>query len=948
MSADPRVRTGGPSPVRTAATGAGIPGGIRRPTQIALVGRDQELGWLQAQFHSTTAVGLGVVLVSGAAGVGKSRLVRELAARVPADTIVLTARGYPLGATDAYGLWIEALDPLLAGLGEVDVRALCGEYLDDAAALLPRAAFFAGPRPAGAPRARLAEALTRVIDNLSLRAPVLVVLDDLHLGDPSSWELLRRIARQLPARPVLIVGTARPEQLSHNDVAAHVLFELDQDGRLLRFPLGSLDPDGVTALTTELLGRTPPTELVRWLTERSEGNPLFLRGLVRALVDEGADLSAPALRRLPEDLVERIRSRMGRFAEAPQRLLEIAAVTGRPVTAAELEGMVDRSVDELAGQLDDLVAAGALVEEETGRHLAYAYSHPLIRDAVYSDIGSARRRVLHRVVARVLSERGRLAESAEHFACAADVGDPEALDVLLRAIAEAEGREAYREAMALIGALVELLPDGDERWRAVYEAVSWEADWVVDHRADSHGAVGVRAMRAIEDLFDRTGEPAHRRGAVKFRLATFLAWGVGDLAPAAAAASEATQLFAAAGDRRSELLATREEAFIAGLRGDLVAMAERAEAVRTAAHAEGHRFVEMQACQGVGYACGFLGRLSEAETATERQIAIATEDGKTYRATVGLGVLALVKTWGGDTAAAQLLLDRAVALNPNHRDTVHLESQIVTCWWSGNMSAALEAAHEIVAWAPAGTSLRRSHGMAVAAVTAVEADRLAEADRFLGRAQQALRDRDWSAFGPVAEAAAGMLAWRTSGPAAGLPRLVASTDRLMAMRAHVWALGLVVLGIEAAAEERRIAELIHLGDQLDEIAAAMGGDGPAGTRALARGWVALLDGSRAEALESARAAVAALDRTGWNGHLARALHLLGRAADRAEAVPALERAAELCAVGGASWRRGKVLADLQRLGGVGRRAADAALGPAALSPREREIARLAATGLSAR
>src|SRR5207245_4949806 len=121
-------------------------------------------------------------------------------------------------------------------------------------------------------------------------------------------------------------------------------------------------------------------------------------------------------------------------------------------------------------------------EAEEGRDLTYEIAHPLYQEVVYASIGGARRRALHRHVARALVAAGRPGPAAAHFVRSADVGDPEAVDALRDALAQAEARELHREALALLQALLELLPAGDRRWVDVHDAMGRQPEWIVDHR----------------------------------------------------------------------------------------------------------------------------------------------------------------------------------------------------------------------------------------------------------------------------------------------------------------------------------------------------------------------------------------------------------------------------------------------------------------------------------
>ena len=125
--------------------------------------------------------------------------------------------------------------------------------------------------------------------------------------------------------------------------------------------------------------------------------------------------------------------------------------------------------------------------------------------------------------------------------------------MLLDAMRQAERREAYREALALQAELVDLLPADDQRWLEVLDAMYARAEWLIDHRAETDAPVAVRALRAIDALLEGSSDHA-RRAIVKFRLANFLAWGIGDLDAAEEACRQAHELFSRRGDRRQALL----------------------------------------------------------------------------------------------------------------------------------------------------------------------------------------------------------------------------------------------------------------------------------------------------------------------------------------------------------------------------------------------------------
>jgi hypothetical protein len=134
-------------------------------------------------------------------------------------------------------------------------------------------------------------------------------------------------------------------------------------------------------------------------------------------------------------------------------------------------------------------------------------------------------------VARSLRGAGQLAEAASHFVRCAETGEGEAIESLRDALRQAEERGAYREALAILAAVVELLPPGDRRWLDIADAISWEAEWVIDHQADVHTLMGVAAVREIDALLQSSAD-TEQRARVKFRLAAFLGWGTGEFAEA--------------------------------------------------------------------------------------------------------------------------------------------------------------------------------------------------------------------------------------------------------------------------------------------------------------------------------------------------------------------------------------------------------------------------------
>src|SRR5205814_938750 len=295
-------------------------------------------------------------------------------------------------------------------------------------------------------RLRLLEGFAVVVSNLARRAPVVVFLDDAHLADVSSWEALGYLAGTLAEARVLVVVAARPVELAENRDALPILVRLEQDGALRRLDLLPLDSVALAELAGAALDDVASPALVDWLAERSRGNALFALGLLQALEDEGADLSAPALRSLPEELKERVALGLSDLDKTELSTLELLVAMGRRVELREVAALTGLSPEQLIPILERLVRSRLAAEQERGRELAYELAHPLIQEAIYQRMGAARRRVLHRKIGRTLFAAGGLGEAAAHFARSAEVGDDEAIAALRDAVRQAEERGAYREA----------------------------------------------------------------------------------------------------------------------------------------------------------------------------------------------------------------------------------------------------------------------------------------------------------------------------------------------------------------------------------------------------------------------------------------------------------------------------------------------------------------------
>ena len=235
------------------------------------------------------------VLVLGEPGVGKTRIVTELLDLHRDDVIGLAARAYPLGATASLGLWTEAIERHLRALDAEAVLALCGPYVDDLAAILPsvredrRRPRRRRPAAGRASSPRWARCST----TSARRAPLVVMLDDVHLADGSSWEALNYLARNLMGSRILLVLTARPVELGEHRIATEIVHGLEQDGLLRRRTLGPLSREDLRTLAAAWFDADRIGDPLARLAARPVARHLAVRGRAAARARRGGRRPRP-------------------------------------------------------------------------------------------------------------------------------------------------------------------------------------------------------------------------------------------------------------------------------------------------------------------------------------------------------------------------------------------------------------------------------------------------------------------------------------------------------------------------------------------------------------------------------------------------------------------------------------------------------------------------------
>jgi DNA-binding CsgD family transcriptional regulator len=420
----------------------GVMGGrVASPT---LVGRVEELGVLEAAQGRAANGEPAVVLVGGEAGIGKTRLVAELADRHRATGVrVLVGGCLPAGGDGLpYAPIVEALRPLPTELGVGAVRHLVGPSWSELARLLPALGEPASGPAGQAAQARLFELLLGLLGRLGEQAPVILVVEDLHWADRSTRQLLAFLVRNLRFERLLLVVTYRSDE-PHPDRLGPYLAELDRSGRVERLELARLDRALTLAQLTGILDATPAADLVEAVFARSEGNPFFTEELLAA-VQAGSG-------GLPVTVRDLLRGRVKGLPAQPRRVLAVAAVAGRQVSHRLLAAVAGLDDQQLEGALRQAVAHQLLVTEP-GQD-GYQFRHALLQEVVDADLLPGERARLHASYARSLANQSELAgalpavlagELAIHWDAAGE--SAQALPARVQAGLAAERAHAYAEA----------------------------------------------------------------------------------------------------------------------------------------------------------------------------------------------------------------------------------------------------------------------------------------------------------------------------------------------------------------------------------------------------------------------------------------------------------------------------------------------------------------------
>ncbi len=600
-------------------------GRVSSPT---LIGRGHELDRAAAALTAARDGHPAFVLVAGEAGVGKTRFLREVAARAGAMGGQVLEGGCVQVGTEGlpFGPLIEALRGLTYVLPSAELDELLGSGRAELARLMPHLQrggedTFGGEPPNSSAQGRLFEHLLLLFERLATQAPLLVVIEDVHWADRSTLELLGFLARNLRQGPIVLVVSYRSDELHRRHPLLPFLAEQERSGRAERLQLSRFDRSELAAQLAAILGAQPDPDLLERIMARSQGNAFYAEELLSA--------DAPA-GRLPESLREVLLARLASLSDSTQDLMRVASAGGTRIAPTLLSSVSGTAVRDLDGALREAVAGHVLEQLEGPAEERYAFRHALVQEAVYGELLPGERTRLHAAFALALADEmstdagsSRAAELAYHWQAAHDL--PRAFDAWIGAGIGAEAIYAFAEARANFEHALELwdqVPDAAER------APLDRVDLLMRAAFHAEGPAPIRSVACIREairLVDPVTEPT-RAGLLHERLGQY-SWLTMDTATSFASYQEAVRLVPA------EPPSAARSWVLSGLARYYVETDRPAEAVAlctealSVARAAGTKEVESRALAPLGKSLVLLGDVEEGLATLRHAGEIANEVG---------------------------------------------------------------------------------------------------------------------------------------------------------------------------------------------------------------------------------------------------------------------------------------------------------------------------------
>ncbi len=482
------------------------------------VGRETELATLRMAWRAASTGRGNVIFVAGEAGIGKTRLVREMAAEVAAGGgCVLRGACHEDEWAPPYGPIAEAVTAHVRAVTNVELMRDLGSVGAALATMVPELAVRLPDLPKmhelqpDEERFRLFDAASHFLATLSTRQPVLLVLDDVHWADRAAIALLRHVARSASRHALCIVATFRDTELATSAPLAGALGTLQRESQLEILRLRGLGHEAIGRMAGAIVGAGISAPALRSIRVETQGNPFFVRELLRHLATTDppprggwpAALSVATLG-VPTSIRQLVRTRCARLAPDTQRLLTIAACCNAPFDLEVVASIVPLAESDALAAIEQALREQVLRAADSPDR--YDFTHALFRHALHEEISPSRRVRLHRQLAETIERRYRdelaehAAEIAHHYHRSVTLGDAErGLGHALTAAATAEARAAHDAAARMLQLALEFLPSADTRRPRLVAHIATALTWALSFAEAEEVAREASRMIASQD-----------------------------------------------------------------------------------------------------------------------------------------------------------------------------------------------------------------------------------------------------------------------------------------------------------------------------------------------------------------------------------------------------------------------------------------------------------------
>jgi DNA-binding SARP family transcriptional activator len=660
------------------------------PIDNPLIGRADEFTRLVELYHAASQGRTQAAVLQGEAGIGKTRLATEfLSWAVAQGAEVLRGRAYETAARLPYQPLVDALRPRLEQEAS-PTTLLSSVWLTELSRLLPELRDRSPdlPLPGGdeaAARTRLFEAIVRLGRALSIRAPLVLFIDDVQWADVASLDVLDYAGRRWKEDEagVLLLFSLRSEALATIPALDEWLSGLRRDVPVAQIHLGPLSFEDTLELL-QALGQEPPLapdgeDFARWIFTETHGQPFYIVETLRTLLERGTlasphgedattmDILHPPEQGtsravLPPSVRQIIQTRLAPLPQAARDLLAAASVLGQGFTFELLCDVGRLTEDEALPALDSVVRSNLLNEigqiERQSEDGQYIFAHDKIRDVVYSEAGEARRRVFHRRAMEALQTGGTPAAELARHALAGGLDEP-ALRFSIAAGDEAMGLLAARDAAVHYERAIALA----ERLR--------RSDVIAElHARRGHAFVSMamwpEARRELEVALAGFGVEQQDRYAEILTDITEACWWMLDIPAIRQYTTEALALANQLGRGDIETKAIAWLAAVEGSQGNLVSCLEQNQRAIKRARVLGIAPPEIT---GHYYPITlyWLGRMEEAVEASREAVAVAQQENDISWVMSSLPHLGMALASTGQYAEAMRVFDEARRLGREYR-----------------------------------------------------------------------------------------------------------------------------------------------------------------------------------------------------------------------------------------------------------------------------------------